>query len=232
MGRDVDLQGLTVLLDIDGVLTDGKVTVDAQGGEHKRISFDDIDALFLLKSAGVRLGFLTGERTAFCEYVRQRFKPEIMITGCKDKLAAYNRLLADGTLTPHRVCYVGDSLHDIPLLKAVADSFVPGDTPADIHQSARYVLEGKRGNGAIRSLARHLLGEKPARTASEIADGAATKHHAEALASCAEIDNRIEECVDVVASILERQPEKLAAPLRQRAIVRIVAYLGQSIDRT
>ena len=57
----------TVLLDIDGVLTDGAVYVSADGKETKRILFEDIDAIFALKRAGLKIGFITGEDNEFCD---------------------------------------------------------------------------------------------------------------------------------------------------------------------
>ena len=55
-----------IFLDIDGVLTDGAVYVDASGNETKRILFDDIDAIFKLKRSGIKIGFITGEDNDFC----------------------------------------------------------------------------------------------------------------------------------------------------------------------
>jgi len=72
----------TVLLDIDGILTDGAVYVDSSGKETKRILFDDIDAIFELKRAGVKIGFITGEDNEFCRYVKKRFTPDFFATGC------------------------------------------------------------------------------------------------------------------------------------------------------
>lgn len=163
MDNPVALDGFTVLLDIDGVLTDGTILVDDEGREHKRISFDDIDAIFRLKRAGARVGFITGERGGFCDYVERRFNPDIMIAGCKDKLSAYKSLIAEGRVAADKVCFVGDSLHDVPLLNAIQQSFVPADVPQDVRASARYLLSGNRGRGAIRALARHLLGEEDAK---------------------------------------------------------------------
>lgn len=162
MSSPPDLKGFTVLLDIDGVLTDGTILVDGNGAEYKRISFDDIDAVFRLKRAGAKVGFITGERGAFCDYVERRLEADIMITGCKDKLSAYEKLLAEGKVEANRVCFVGDSSHDAALLRSVALSFVPADAPPDIRMIARYTLAGNRGRGAIRALARHLFGEENA----------------------------------------------------------------------
>ena len=63
-------------------------------------------------------------------------------------------------------CAVAGS-HLAPLLQAIEQSFVPGDVPADVRASARYVLGGNRGRGAIRALARHLLGEEDAKKTSD-----------------------------------------------------------------
>ena len=66
----------TVLLDIDGVLTDGAVYVSADGKETKRILFEDIDAIFALKRAGLKIGFITGEDNEFCDYEFKQIKSE------------------------------------------------------------------------------------------------------------------------------------------------------------
>ena len=68
-----------VLLDIDGILTDGAVYVDSLGKETKRIQFDDIDAIFKLKRAGIKIGFITGEDNDFCQYVEKRFDPDFFL---------------------------------------------------------------------------------------------------------------------------------------------------------
>ena len=71
-----------VFLDIDGVLTDGAVYVDEHGKETKRILFEDINAIFDLKRAGLKFGFITGENNTFCDYLDKRFSPIIFLKGC------------------------------------------------------------------------------------------------------------------------------------------------------
>jgi 3-deoxy-D-manno-octulosonate 8-phosphate phosphatase (KDO 8-P phosphatase) len=87
-----------VFFDIDGVLTDGMVYVDSDGKESKRISFDDIDAVFELKRAGLRVGFITGEDNGFTEYVKKRFVPDYFVSGCKDKLKYFKDIKKKGGL--------------------------------------------------------------------------------------------------------------------------------------
>lgn len=150
----------TVLLDIDGILTDGSIYVDASGKETKRIQFDDIDAIFKLKRAGIKIGFITGEDNEFCQYVKNRFSPDYFLTGCKDKLAAFKKLAEENGLDRNNVCYAGDSERDMELLRYVGCSFVPGDVDPVIKSSAKTVLKASRGQGVIKELAGLIL-QKP-----------------------------------------------------------------------
>ena len=158
MDDTVKMVGIkAVFLDIDGVLTDGTVLIDSTGGESKRISFDDIDAVFRIKRAGIAIGFLTGESTPFCDYVQRRFEPEFFERGCKDKVAAVKTFLSSWRLTIEQVCFVGDSLHDVPLLEYLPNSFVPMDVSDEVKVAARHVLPARRGEGVVRALASILV---------------------------------------------------------------------------
>ena len=149
----------TVLLDIDGVLTDGAVYVSADRKETKRILFEDIDAIFALKRAGLKIGFITGEDNEFCDYVNRRFSPEFMVRGCKDKLNAYKRLAEENGLKREEVCYAGDSRKDAKLLEFIGQSFAPSDSAVQVKNAAKEVLKASRGEGVIRELADKILSQ-------------------------------------------------------------------------
>jgi 3-deoxy-D-manno-octulosonate 8-phosphate phosphatase (KDO 8-P phosphatase) len=146
-----------VFMDIDGVLTDGAVYVDAHGNETKKILFDDIDAIFELKRSGMKIGFITGEDTEFCKYVQRRFEPDFFFAGCKDKLAVFKNLISETGLDKKRVCYVGDSRKDIELLQFVEYSFVPSDVELKVKESSKNVLQTPRGKGVIKEVAAQIL---------------------------------------------------------------------------
>lgn len=146
-----------VFLDVDGVLTDGAVYVDASGNETKRILFDDIDAIFELKRAGLKIGFITGEETSFCQFVKKRFDPDFFIPGCKDKLSALKQILMETGLDKSRVCYAGDAKRDIPLLEFLPLSFAPSDVDDSIKTSAKVVLKTQRGHGVVNEIATYIL---------------------------------------------------------------------------
>ncbi len=147
----------TVLLDVDGVLTDGAVYVDSSGKETKRILFDDIDAVFELKRAGIKIGFITGEDNEFCRYVKKRFEPDFFIAGCKDKLNACKRLMEQESLELTNMCYAGDSKKDMLLLEYLPLSFAPADVDPCIRAAAKVVLKSSRGQGIVRELADQIL---------------------------------------------------------------------------
>jgi 3-deoxy-D-manno-octulosonate 8-phosphate phosphatase (KDO 8-P phosphatase) len=147
----------TVFLDIDGVLTDGAVYVDASGNETKRIIFDDIDAVFEMKRAGLKIGFLTGEDNEFCKYVQRRFSPDFFAAGCKDKLGACKKILEENNLDANSACFVGDSRKDIDLLKYLSLSFTPADVGRDVQESSKIILKTQRGQGVIREVANYIL---------------------------------------------------------------------------
>ena len=146
-----------VFLDIDGILTDGAVYVDASGKETKKILFEDIDAIFELKRAGLKIGFITGEDNEFCDYVYRRFTPDFLIRGCKDKLGAFKKLAEEIGLEIEKACYAGDSKRDMELLEFVGRSFAPADSSEQVRNSANEVLKASRGEGVIRELVDIIL---------------------------------------------------------------------------
>ncbi|MBT5470560.1 MAG: HAD hydrolase family protein [Nitrospina sp.] len=146
-----------IFLDIDGVLTDGSVYIDSSGNETKRILFDDIDAIFELKRAGFKIGFITGEDNEFCDYVNRRFSPNFLVKGCKDKLSAFKKLAEENSLDKNLVCYAGDSKKDIGLLNFVGKSFAPSDSSDQVKNAAKQVLKASRGEGVIREMVEHIL---------------------------------------------------------------------------
>jgi D-sedoheptulose 7-phosphate isomerase len=147
----------TMLFDIDGILTDGTVYIDSAGEESKKISFDDIDAIFELKRAGIRIGFITGEDNGFTDYVKRRFTPDFFASGCKDKLSWFKALAEKEGLTKEKVGFVGDSKKDVDLLRYLDFTFAPSDADEEIRNSATSVTRAVRGKGVIKEVARFIL---------------------------------------------------------------------------
>lgn len=146
--------------DIDGVLTDGVVYIDSDGLETKKISFDDIDAIFELKRSGIKIGFITGEDNNFTEYVRKRFSPDYFAAGCKDKLSYFKMLEKSGETDKTKTCFVGDSKKDIELLRYIYFSFTPSNVDDEIKNTAKFVTNAVKGKGVIKEVTRFILNKR------------------------------------------------------------------------
>jgi len=138
-----------VLLDIDGVLTDGKVSVDSSGNESKTIDFKDIDAVFEMKRRGYKVGLITGEATPITLFFNARFKPDFFYNGCKDKPAAIDKILKETGFVLEEVCYVGDGKYDIPAIKLVGLSACPSNAIPEVKELATVHLTARGGDGCV-----------------------------------------------------------------------------------
>ncbi|OQC11632.1 MAG: 3-deoxy-D-manno-octulosonate 8-phosphate phosphatase KdsC [Lentisphaerae bacterium ADurb.Bin082] len=145
-----------VILDIDGVLTNGKVTVDSEGRESKAVDFKDIDAVFEMKRRGIKVGLVTGEATPITLFFKERFKPDFFYNGCKDKPRALAEIMAQTGYAGSEICYVGDAKYDIPVMKLVKYSACPANAISEVKALASIQLERNGGDGCIWELMERL----------------------------------------------------------------------------
>ena len=138
-----------VILDIDGVLTDGKITVDCSGKEYKTLDIKDIDAVFEFKRRGVLIGMITGEKTPITEFFNKRFEPDFFYNGCKNKPEALRDILEQTNLSGEEVCYVGDGKYDVDILKLVKIAACPANAIPEVKKIANLQLALSGGDGCI-----------------------------------------------------------------------------------
>ncbi len=146
-----------LLLDVDGVLTDGTIVYTGDGGECKGFNTRDGFGLRILQDGGVEVGLITA-RTS--EAVRRRAADlglAHVYQGRKDKLAVYEEILAAGGLRPPQTAYMGDDWLDLPLLNRVGLSLAPADAVAEVRRRVHYVTEQGGGRGAVREVCDLLL---------------------------------------------------------------------------
>ena len=145
-----------VVMDIDGVLTDGKVTIDSSGNEFKTIDYKDIDAIFEIKRRGIKLGMITGESSKITQVIKQRFKPDFFYNGCKDKSGALEEILAQTGESPEEICYVGDGKYDVAAMKQVKFAACPANAISEVKAAANIHLKCSGGNGCILELLKYI----------------------------------------------------------------------------
>jgi len=138
-----------LVLDIDGVLTNGEVTFDEDGRESKSLFFRDIDAVFAARRAGLPVALVTGEATPIVDVIARRLAIERVYAGRRDKVEALAAVAADHGLTLDEICFVGDSARDAPALELAGLGLAPSDAHQDARAAADRVLTLPGGRGAV-----------------------------------------------------------------------------------
>jgi 3-deoxy-D-manno-octulosonate 8-phosphate phosphatase (KDO 8-P phosphatase) len=146
-----------LLLDCDGVLTDGRITLVEGGDEQKSFHTRDGHGLVMLHRAGLRSGIISGRTSRLVTaraadlgiaYVRQ---------GALDKLEAFERLLSEAGVETSEVAYVGDDVVDIPLMRRSILAVAVADATEDTRAAAHFVTRLPGGFGAVREVCELIL---------------------------------------------------------------------------
>ncbi len=138
-----------VVLDVDGVLTDGTVLLTASGDEARAVHFHDLDAVARMRRGGVEVAVLSGEDTAAGRRVGERFGVAHATWGSKDKLQGLRDLAEVIGVTLDETCYIGDADRDAPALVAAGIGLAPADATARARAAADHVLAVGGGRGAV-----------------------------------------------------------------------------------
>jgi 3-deoxy-D-manno-octulosonate 8-phosphate phosphatase (KDO 8-P phosphatase) len=146
-----------LLLDVDGVLTDGSVIYATDGTELKRFHVRDGTGLKLWHAAGKRSAIVSGRSSAAVERRAVELGIALVLQRRDDKLAALGEVLAATGLRPEQVCAVGDDLPDVPVLKRCGVAVAVADACPEVRAVAQYVTTAPGGSGAVRELIEWLL---------------------------------------------------------------------------
>ena len=149
-----------IFSDIDGVLTNGKVQIDAEGNERKDICYRDLDAIAKGRKNGLEFAFVTGEDTKMAHYIAKRFNVSKAIFGAKDKELALKYLMEELNANREEICYIGDSERDIPAIKFASLGVAPADALKSVREAADITLECNGGQGALWELVKYLIEER------------------------------------------------------------------------
>lgn len=136
-------------LDIDGVLTDGRVGISPGGNEQKEIAFRDLDAIHMAKRAGLRVALVTGEEGPMVELIARRIGADHVIAGAKDKHGAIHALANTVNAKPAQICFVGDADRDARAFGCVGLGLAPADASPRARARAHRVLTQRGGAGAV-----------------------------------------------------------------------------------
>lgn len=145
-----------LLLDVDGVLTDGRVIL-GNNDEYKAFDIKDGHGIKLLQRAEIAVGIITGRTSRAVERRAQELDIRHLYQGCGDKLSQCRRLLKDLTLDFEHVAYVGDDVVDLPILLHVGLAVAVRDAHPLVKQYAHWTTPSPGGRGAVRETCEAIL---------------------------------------------------------------------------
>ena len=146
-----------LVLDVDGVLTDGRLYFGVRGEALKAFHVRDGVGLKQLQRAGLIVAVISGRRSRMVAARCRELGVAHVLQGVADKLAALRRLCARLKLTPAACACVGDDLPDVPLMRAAALSFAVADAHHSARRAADVITRLPGGCGAVREVCDHLL---------------------------------------------------------------------------
>jgi 3-deoxy-D-manno-octulosonate 8-phosphate phosphatase (KDO 8-P phosphatase) len=146
-----------LLMDCDGVLTDGRITLTGQSDEQKTFHTRDGHGLVLLHQAGLRSGIISGRTSVALERRARELNITYLHQGAADKTKVFEQVLLEALTEETDVAFVGDDLLDIPLMRRAGLSVAVADAGEETRAAAHYVTQLPGGYGAIREVAELIL---------------------------------------------------------------------------
>jgi len=146
-----------LLLDVDGVLTDGRIILDDRGVETKHFDVRDGQGIVLLMRAGIEVGLITARTSKAVRYRAKELGLRIVRQGIQNKAITYGEIRRQSGLAETQIAYIGDDIGDVKILRRVGLAVTVKDGWEELFQSVDYVTERPGGRGAVREVAELLL---------------------------------------------------------------------------
>ncbi|MEE9260931.1 MAG: HAD-IIIA family hydrolase [Candidatus Scalindua sediminis] len=146
-----------VIIDVDGVLTDGKIILDANGNESKVFYVQDGTGITYLHRAGIKTAIISGRESKAVVHRAKELCIEDVYQGIHNKIEAYEKILKKHRIKDNETCYIGDDLIDLPILRRVGFSVAVPNAPLEVKRSVSYVTSAPGGYGAVREVTEKIL---------------------------------------------------------------------------
>jgi 3-deoxy-D-manno-octulosonate 8-phosphate phosphatase (KDO 8-P phosphatase) len=146
-----------LILDVDGVLTDGRIVMDNNGIESKFFHVRDGHGLKMLSRTGVRLAFLTGRESRVVAHRAADLGVDIVHQGAKNKIEVYEGIINELGLSDHEVAMAGDDIVDLPVMRRVGLAMCPSDAIDEIKAVCHLISALPGGRGAVREMVEALM---------------------------------------------------------------------------
>ena len=146
-----------LVLDVDGVMTDGKLTFLPNNGETKTFHTRDGLGIQLVMAAGLHVAVISGRESDLVARRCAELGVSVLLQGIQDKVAAVEQIRTHLDVTLESMAYVGDDLPDLPAFQRVGIAFAVADAASEVRQAAHVVLRTNGGQGAVREACERLL---------------------------------------------------------------------------
>jgi 3-deoxy-D-manno-octulosonate 8-phosphate phosphatase (KDO 8-P phosphatase) len=149
-----------LILDVDGVLTDGSIILDNKGNEFKSFHVRDGHGIIMLIKAGIKVAMITGRHSKVVERRAHELGITEVFQKCRDKRVAYRQLAKKYHLSDSEIAYIGDDIVDMSLLKRSGFSIAVADAEKEVKAIAMMTTKNRGGRGAVREVCDFLLKAK------------------------------------------------------------------------
>jgi len=146
-----------ILMDVDGVMTDGSISYTSAGQEIKTFNVQDGAGIVLARKAGLKTGIITGRESEMVKRRVQDLKYDYFKEGVKQKLSVYLDFLNEYQVTDEQVCFIGDDFPDLGILQRVGLSVAPANARDEVKAVCDYVTITPGGSGAVREVMDKIL---------------------------------------------------------------------------
>lgn len=146
-----------VAFDVDGVFTDGRFYLSDDGIESKAFNTQDGFGIRSLINAGIDVAVISGRQSAAVDRRMTELGVAHVIQGCKDKIAALDKLMSEQSISAAECMYVGDDIPDLPLLRQVGYSIAVANAVYEVREQCDYTTVARGGFGAVREVCDLIL---------------------------------------------------------------------------
>ena len=146
-----------LLLDVDGVMTDGGILYDSNGVETKVFNVKDGHGIKMLQRHGIEVGIITGRTSPVVDIRARELGIELVYQGALKKLESYRDAKQKTGLIDSQIAYMGDDVIDVPVMRRVIFAAAPADALIEVRNVAHYVTSCAGGRGAVREVCDLIL---------------------------------------------------------------------------
>ena len=146
-----------LLMDCDGVMTDGRIWLTPDGDEQKAFHSRDGQGISMWHRAGLKSGIISGRTSSGVKRRAHELKMDYVHAYAKDKTVALEEILAEAKASPDECCYIGDDLGDIAVMRKVGFAVAVADAASDTKAAAHYITNLAGGRGAVREIIELIL---------------------------------------------------------------------------